>query len=102
MPDPHPFPIDLVEPCPVRVEGDRVPCHLFMPEVAWPAPLPPVVRGRPRREMWLLTPPPVRPSLSAADLLELPGVERRVVLFIVGLWLSGASLLVAAHLSGWL
>lgn len=101
MPNPYPFPIDLVEPCPARAEGDRVPCHLFMPEVAWREPLPDVIRMRPRRDHWLLTPPPVRPSLSA-DPLALPGVERRVVLFIVGLWLSGASLLVAAHLNGWL
>lgn len=49
MPTPYPYPhgvpVDLMEPHSGRAAGDRVPCHLFMPEVAWPAPVGPVLRA---------------------------------------------------------
>lgn len=46
------LPIELVEPDAPAPQGDRVPCHLFMPEVGWPEALPPVLRT-PRRELYL-------------------------------------------------
>lgn len=108
MPDPQPahahphgLPIDLVEPCPARVEGDRVPCHLSMPEVTWPAPLGPVIRMRPRREHWL-TEAPCRPvAVGYCDPVEADGLGRAAA-FLVAFWCLGATLLVAGHLRGWL
>lgn len=53
----HGLPIDLVEPCAPAPQGDRVPCHLFMPEVGWPATLGPVLRPeRSRQALWLRAP----------------------------------------------
>ena len=37
-------PAALLEPSAGCAAGDRVPCHLFLPDVAWPAPLGPVIR----------------------------------------------------------
>lgn len=39
------LPINLAEPDAPQPQCDRVPCHLFAPEVAWPEPLPPVLRN---------------------------------------------------------
>lgn len=77
-----------------------MPRHLFIPVVPWHEPLPPVIRMRPRREHWLLTPPPARPSPSA-DLSEPPGFGAMAALSL-GTWCLGAALLVVAHLKGWL
>lgn len=97
----HGLPIDLVEPCPARAEGDRVPCHLSMPEVAWPQPVGPVIRMRPRREHWL-TEAPARPVADGCcDECE-PDYLGRVAALLVCFWCLGATLLVAAHLKGWL
>lgn len=96
----HGLPIDLVEPCPARPEGDRVPCHLSMPEVAWPAPLGPVIRMRPRREHWLIE-RPFAPVSPGADALERDHLGR-VAAFLVCFWCLGAVLLVSGHLKGWL
>ena len=64
MPEPRkPMVIDLVEPDAPAPVGDRVPCHLFMPEVAWPAVLPPVLRA-PLRELHLVDFEPWRPILD--------------------------------------
>ena len=59
-------PAALLEPSVGCTAGDRVPCHLFLPDVAWPAPLGPVIRperarhARPAlRDQWLQ--PPVTP-----------------------------------------
>lgn len=43
--------------------GDRVPCHLFLPDVAWPAPLGPVIRPERARHRVFMQPPvtPWRP-----------------------------------------
>jgi len=94
----HGLPIDLVEPDAPALVGDRVPCHLFMPEVAWSAPVGPVIRMRPRREYWLLT-RPVAPSTAVDDLSDLDsmiGVASLIPVFLC------VTLLVAAGLLGWL
>jgi hypothetical protein len=94
----HGLPIDLVEPDAPALVGDRVPCHLFMPEVAWPDPVGPVIRMRPRREYWLLT-RPVAPSTAFDDLSDLDsmiGVASLIPVFLC------VTLLVAAGLLGWL
>lgn len=94
------MPIDLVEPCPARVEGDRLPCHLFMPEVAWPVPVGEVIRMRPRRDHWL-QPPLVRwqpLGVNDGDMPEPPGFGRALAIFgavwVLGavciVWLAGA------------
>lgn len=95
-----PFPADIAEPTVAAPVGDPVPRHLFIPVVPWHEPLPPVIRMRPRREHWLLTPPPARPSPSA-DLSEPPGFGAMAALSL-GTWCLGAALLVVAHLKGWL
>jgi hypothetical protein len=100
-PVPHGLPIDLVEPDEPAPVGDRVPCHVFMPEVPWPAPVGPVIRMRPRRERWLLACPAAAPVAHAPDLLEPDGMGR-VAALIVGFWCTGASLLVLASMRGWL
>ena len=63
------MPIDLVEPEEPAPAGDRVPCHLFMPDVAWPRPLGPVLRSDACRLRAATQLP--RPDLSA-ELLEVP------------------------------
>ena len=62
----YPLPIDLVEPDAPAPVGDRLPCHLFMPEVAWHAALPPILRT-PRRELYLQTVEPWRPAWVGMD-----------------------------------
>lgn len=74
--------IDLAEPDSPAPVGDRVPCHLFMPEVDWPAVLPPVLRT-PRRELYLQTVEPWSPAYPALDDLD-DEIWRRFV-FLVGL-----------------
>ena len=73
--------IDLAEPHAAAHVGDRVPCHLFMPEVAWHEPFP-VLRPRPRREVWLQSREPwaIEPS---TDMLE-PHPAYRLVGYAVG------------------
>jgi hypothetical protein len=70
------LPIDLVEPCTDRHEGDRVPCHLFMPDVVWPRPLGPILRS----DVCLqhASTDHVRPDLST-DLLEAPAFGAALV-----------------------
>lgn len=68
--------IGLVEPHAPAPVGDRVPCHLFMPEVPWRAPLPPVIRSQHRRDQWL-TEPPVRVEPST-DLLTADARAARI------------------------
>ena len=95
----HGLPIDLVEPCPARVEGDRVPCHLFMPDVAWLAPLGPVLRT-PRRHTWLQRPVrPWSPIEPSADTLEPPGFGR-VVAAIGIVWVCAAAGSLVARMLG--
>lgn len=63
MPDyPNP-PAALLEPSTACAAGDRVPCHLFLPDVAWPAPLGPVIRPERARHRVFMQPPvtPWRP-----------------------------------------
>lgn len=62
----HGLPIDLVEPDAPAPQGDRLPCHLFMPEVEWPEALPPVLRT-PRRELYLQAREPWVPGGSPSN-----------------------------------
>jgi hypothetical protein len=70
-----------------------------MPEVAWPVPVGPVIRVRPRREYWL-TEAPYRPTPSTYP-LEPVGFGLVSVLSLCTGFI-GAALVVAAHLKGWL
>lgn len=56
-------PAALLEPSSGCSAGDRVPCHLFLPDVAWPAPLGPVIRPERARHRVFMQPPvtPWRP-----------------------------------------
>jgi hypothetical protein len=90
----HGLPIDLVEPDAPALVGDRVPCHLFMPEVAWPDPVGPVLRMRLRRERWLLNRPEVRPE-SITDVPEPAGFSFLAVIALVPLLLGGALVVVS-------
>lgn len=56
-------PAVLLEPSTACTAGDRVPCHLFLPDVAWPAPLGPVIRPERARHRVFMQPPvtPWRP-----------------------------------------
>lgn len=94
------FPIDLVEPCPARIEGDRVPCHLFLPDVAWPAPLGPILRPIPRRDAWLQRPvQPWSPIEPSTDLLEPLGFNR--VVAVIGIvWVCAAAATLVARVLG--
>lgn len=86
------LPIDLVEPDAPAPQGDRVPCHLFMPEVAWSQPLPPVLRT-PRRELYLRSVEPWRPAVDPVDLLDAEaGRALRVAAVGVALWFVGVAL----------
>lgn len=63
MPDyPNP-PAALLEPSTACTAGDRVPCHLFLPDVARPTPLGPVIRPERARHRVFMQPPvtPWRP-----------------------------------------
>lgn len=96
---PHGLPIDLVEPCPSHPPvGDYAPRHFFLPEVAWPAPVGPVIRMRPRREHWLLRQPepPVQPS---TDLLEPPEFGRALAASAL-VWALGALALAVLAAAG--
>ena len=106
---PYPNPVAIAEPptvLPSEPGGDLIPHHLLMPEVAWPAPVGPVIRMWPRREHWLLENParqvdslvfePEPDPLNAIEFSRTAGV----VAF--GTWCVGAVLLVGAHLMGWL
>ena len=75
--------IDVAEPDAPAPVGDRVPCHLFMPEVAWPAVLPPVLRA-PRRELHLVAFEPWRPVLDDDDELSDEAWFRVLLLFGIG------------------
>lgn len=72
MPDyPNP-PAALLEPSTACAAGDRVPCHLFLPDVAWPAPLGPVIRPERARHRVFMQPPvtPWRLAAGAGLLLS--------------------------------
>jgi hypothetical protein len=69
--------------------GDLIPGHLFMHDVAWPTPLPPVLRPEraryrpPRREVYLQ--PPVQPwSAAVAETVraERQAVRSRLLLYV--------------------
>lgn len=71
-------PAALLEPSTACAAGDRVPCHLFMPDVAWPAPLGPVIRPERARHRVFMQPPvtPWRPKpWSAPHGVVLPPAE---------------------------
>lgn len=53
-------PAALLEPSAACAAGDRLPCHLFMPDVAWPETLGPVIRPERARHR-VFMPPPVTP-----------------------------------------
>lgn len=59
-------PAALLEPSVGCTAGDRVPCHLFLPDVAWPAPLGPVIRPERARHRVFMQPPvtPWRPVVG--------------------------------------
>lgn len=59
--------ITLLEPDTPAPVGDRVPCHLFMPEVEWPVPPTEVIRV----------------AWAEADSLEHQGVDARFVWLVV-------------------
>ena len=56
-------PAALLEPSAGCAAGDRVPCHMFLSDVAWPAPLGPVIRPERARHRVFMQPPvtPWRP-----------------------------------------
>ena len=83
----HGLPIDLVEPDAPAPKGDRVPCHLFMSEVAWPAVLPPILRA-PRRELYLQSVEPWGPSWSEVNDLSDAVWRRMLRVFGIGALLA--------------
>lgn len=90
MPDyPNP-PAALLEPSTACAAGDRVPCHLFLPDVAWPAPLGPVIRPERARHRVFMQPPvtPWRPVAGTQPPAE-PGAARS------GAWRLAAGLLLS-------
>ena len=84
--------IDVAEPDAPAPVGDRVPCHLFMPEVAWPAVLPPVLRA-PLRELHLVTFEPWRPVWDDDDELSDEAWQYILCLFGVGILLASLLML---------
>jgi hypothetical protein len=88
-----PLRIDLLEPDAPTHVGDRVPCHLFMPEVAWPAPLGPVIRTGLRCEL------PPRAGEPRVDLMGPPNFVR-VVAAVVGVWVGGAGAIAGLQILG--
>jgi len=84
--------IDLVEPDAPAPVGDRVPCHLFMPEVAWPATLPPVLRA-PLRELHLVDFEPWRPVFDEDGELTDEAWYRVLSVFALGVVLASLFLL---------
>ena len=85
-------PAALLEPSAGCAAGDRVPCHLFLPDVAWPAPLGPVIRPERARHRVFMQPPvtPWRPVAGTQRPAE-PGAARS------GAWrlAAGAGLLLS-------
>jgi len=91
-------PAALLEPSVGCTAGDRVPCHLFLPDVAWPTPLGPVIRperarhARPAlRDQWLQ--PPVTPWRPAETEAARSGAWRRaalaaILLSVAGFWIA--------------
>ena len=69
MPDYSNPPAALLEPSAGCAAGDRVPCHMFLPDVAWPAPLGPVIRPERARHRVFMQPPvtPWRPAIQPVD-----------------------------------
>lgn len=98
---PHGLPIDIVEPCPARAEGDRVPCHLSMPDVAWPAAMPPVLRPDSRRGGWRFKPDGLPVEMDSTDVLDPAGIEAAAWCVLV-LWLALLSSVLIVGLEGWL
>ena len=78
--------IDLAEPDAPAPVGDPAPCHLFMPEVAWHAPLPPVLRA-PLRELYLQTVEPWSPGWPAESELDDEMWSSLLRVFVGGLFL---------------